>query len=286
MREVVTMWRDSRMIVLTVVVTATYTAVLIPFKGVVLVPGFTELRFANVLPVVFSLLFGPAAAWGAAFGNLIADVFGGTLTRGSLFGFVGNFFFGFAGYKLWGNLGRLSSMEAPSMQSAEQVVEFLVIAAASAAGTAAIIAWGLNLLGLAPFSVIGTIIAVNNFVVVATLGPPLLHVLYPRVERDGLLYLDLMDGRDDPTVNARRQRRAGIAIVGISIAWLLLGIAISVFVEDVPLGTTPGDLSGPYTGTHLQVMVGAVGFLLLLTVCLRAGERPAALTRRWAPGDE
>jgi energy-coupling factor transport system substrate-specific component len=283
MRELVTMWRDSRMIVLTIVVTATYTAVLIPFKGVVLVPGFTELRFANVLPVVFSLLFGPAAAWGAAFGNLVADVFGGTLSRGSLFGFVGNFFFGFAGYKLWGNLGRLSSMEEPAMRSAGQVAEFLVIAAASAAGTAAIIAWGLNLLGLVPFSVIGTIIAVNNFVVVAILGPPLLRVLYPRVKRDGLLYPDPMHDRNGATVNARQRGTAGVAIVVLSIAWLVLGVGISVFVEDVPFGTTPGDLSGPYTGTRLQVLVGAVGFLLLLAACLRTEERLSALAR---PPDE
>jgi len=42
-------------------------------------------------PGSVSFLFGPAAAFGAAFGNLIADMLGGMLGIGSLFGFVGNF---------------------------------------------------------------------------------------------------------------------------------------------------------------------------------------------------
>jgi ABC-type dipeptide/oligopeptide/nickel transport system ATPase component len=50
------------------------------FKGIPLIPGHTELRPANVIPVVSALLFGPAEAWGGAFGNLIGDFFG-TLER-------------------------------------------------------------------------------------------------------------------------------------------------------------------------------------------------------------
>jgi energy-coupling factor transport system substrate-specific component len=50
---------------------------------------------------VFSILFGPAAAWGSAFGNLIGDFFG-TLGLGSIFGFVGNFLYAYIPYRLWG----------------------------------------------------------------------------------------------------------------------------------------------------------------------------------------
>ena len=77
-------WRDTRQLVLAAQIAAIYAAVLIPFKvGIPIIPGFVELRPANAIPVVASLLFGPAAAWGAAFGNLIGDLFG-TLGPGSL----------------------------------------------------------------------------------------------------------------------------------------------------------------------------------------------------------
>ena len=268
------------MIILTVVVTAVYTAVLIPFKGFVLVPGFTEIRIANVFPVVFSLLFGPAAAWGAAFGNLLGDIFGGTLTRGSVFGFLGNFFFGFAGYKLWGNLGRLSSDRAPNMRSPDQLAEFLVIAFVSSAGTAAIIAWGLEILGLLPFSVLGTIIALNNFLPAAILGPPLLRVLYPRVERDGLLYPDLMRPEDLPSVRPPRQRLAGIGIAVVSVAWAATGVVISVSLQGVPFGASPGEVTPPSAAeAKVQLAVGSVAMALLLAASVLSGERLSTFRR-------
>lgn len=280
MREVVLMWRDSRMIILTVVVTAVYTAVLIPFKGLVLVEGFTEIRLANVFPVVFSLLFGPAAAWGAAFGNLIGDVFGGTLSRGSAFGFVGNFFFGFAGYKLWGNLGRLSCDREPTMRSVRQVVEFLVIAFVSSAGTAAIIAWGLEVLGLLPFSILGTIILVNNFVTAAVLGPLLLRVLYPRVKRDGLLYPDLMRSEELQSVDDSRQQLAGVGIAVVAVAWVVAGIGISIGIQGVPLGAGPGEVPAPIPEeARIQLLVGGAAFALLVVASVLSGERLSTLLR-------
>ena len=63
MREVWRMWNYSTMVVLTVLTAGTFAAILIPFKGIPLIPGLTELRPANVIPVVFGLLFGPAGAW-------------------------------------------------------------------------------------------------------------------------------------------------------------------------------------------------------------------------------
>src|SRR4030066_2341385 len=94
------MWRHTKMVVLVALTAAVYAAILIPLKGIPLVPGFTEIRPANVVPVVFSLLFGPAGAWGAAFGNLIGDFFG-TLGLGSIFGFWGNFLAAYLPYKVW-----------------------------------------------------------------------------------------------------------------------------------------------------------------------------------------
>src|SRR6266704_201199 len=89
MRELVTMWKSSRMIALTAVVAFAYAAALIPFKNNG-VPPPISIRPAQFIPPVSSLLFGPAAAWGSAFGNLVGDFFG-RLTLVSLFGVVGNF---------------------------------------------------------------------------------------------------------------------------------------------------------------------------------------------------
>ena len=127
MREVWRMWRYSTMVVLTVLTAGLFAAILIPFKGIPLIPGVTELRPANVIPLVFGLLFGPAGAWGAAFGNLIGDFFG-TLGLGSLFGFVGNFFYGLVPYKLWGKLGPLSAPTGLEGRSGRQVLEYLLAA--------------------------------------------------------------------------------------------------------------------------------------------------------------
>ena len=276
MRELLTMWKDARMVAITAVITAIYMTALIPFKGFVLIEGFTEVRLASVLPVAFSLMFGPAAAWGAGFGNLFSDAFGGTLTAGSAFGFVGNFFAGFVGYRLWGNLGRLSSGEEPTMRSTGQLVEYVVISFVAAAITGVIIAWGLDLLGLFPFSVFATIITVNNFLTAAVIGPPLLYLLYPRIRDAGFSYPQLMTEDNLPDVPRTRQQYAAIGLTLVTGLWLVVGIAISVGVEGVPFSqVTPG--SG---GSPLQAVVGGVAFLLVVGLSVATGERLSSLVRR------
>src|SRR5262245_14812125 len=100
MAELFRMWSNTRMVVLTATCAGLYAAILIPFKVVQIIPGVTEIRPANAIPIVCSLLFGPAGAWGAAFGNLIGDFFGG-LGPGDLFGFAGNLLYGLIPYAVW-----------------------------------------------------------------------------------------------------------------------------------------------------------------------------------------
>ncbi|MFB6352721.1 MAG: QueT transporter family protein [Halobacteriales archaeon] len=258
MRELVTMWRDTRMIMLVAVVAAVYAAVLIPFKGLTIIPGITSVRPANVFPVIFSLMFGPAAAWGSAIGNLIGDVFGGTLGPGSVFGFVGNFFFGFVGYKLWGNLGPLTSGEEPDFRDnvGMQLVEFWAVSLVAAAVTAAIIAWGVDLLGLVPFAVLGTTITLNNFVAAAILGPILLYLTWPRIKEMGLLYPDVMHADDLSSADPSRRQLAAYGIAAVSIVWVVVG----VFVSAAP-------------GAMTNQVVGAIGFIALLVFSWMGAER-------------
>jgi len=261
MREVLTMWRDTRMIMLTAVVAAVYAAVLIPFKGLTIIPGFTSVRPANVFPIIFSLLFGPAAAWGSAIGNLIGDIFGGTFGPASFFGFIGNFFFGFVGYKLWGNLGPLSSGEEPDFRSntGRQLLEYLVVALVGATITAAIIAWGVDLLGLVPFPVLGVTITVNNFIAAAILGPPLLYLTWPRVKELGLLYPEILRDDDLSDVASSRRQTAAYGIAVVAIVWVFVGIFIAS-----PQST-------------FQRALGAIGFILVLGFAIISGERLSKL---------
>ena len=224
MREVVTMWRHTKMVVLVALTAAVYAAILIPLKGVPLIPGFTEVRPANVVPVVFSLLFGPAGAWGAAFGNLIGDFFG-TLGLGSIFGFVGNFFYGLVPYKLWGKMGPLSSGQALDARSTRQLLEYLLVAFLASVSCAVIIAWGVDLFGLVPFGVLAPIITLNNFIAAAILGPFLLWLMYPRAKRWDIPWTEILE----PGEISRAPRPwVGAALMWIGgIGGLVAGVAIS-----------------------------------------------------------
>jgi energy-coupling factor transport system substrate-specific component len=265
MREVFTMWRDTRMILLVAVVAAVYAAILLPFKVFTILPGLTSVRPANAFPVVFGLMFGPAAAWGSAIGNLIADIFGGAVGTRGRGGFVGNFFFGFVGYKLWGNLGPLSSGEEPNMRSIRQVVEYVLIAVASSAMCAVIIAWVADLLGLVPFSVLAPIIMVNNTLAAAVLGPPLLYLTYPRIKDIGFLYPELLADEELSAAGASRRYVAAYGLLVVSLVWLGVGLLVGT-------GAAPGTLT--------VGLVGLVGFVLVLAFATIGAERLSAILER------
>jgi energy-coupling factor transport system substrate-specific component len=223
MREVWRMWRYSTMVVLTVLTAGIFAAILIPFKGIPLIPGITELRPANVIPVVFGLLFGPAGAWGAALGNLIGDFFG-TLGVGSFFGFWGNFLAAYLPYKMW--RGR------PLDQVRRHLPRFFLAVLLGAMGCALVVGFGLEALKLLPFSIIGVAVLINNAIISLVLGPFLLGLLQPRVSRWDLYWAELMDEEDRPPGPAPR--------LGLVLAWLgaaggyLTGLAVGFGIISFP----------------------------------------------------
>lgn len=284
MRELLEVWRNTRLIVQVAVTAALYAALLIPFKPLaVIIPGVTEIRPANAVPIVCALLFGPAAAWGSAFGNLIGDFFG-TLGPGSIFGFIGNFLYAYVPYRVWG-VYRLAREEPESWVPADWwlalcpltsvgtlllgllvavvlrdlgVVAYFVVSAravyAAAAGLmgvtfvlvlftryrgtgefllttalaalvcAVVIGWGAELLGVAPFKVLSVVISLNNFVLAAVLGPPLLRALYPRVRQWGLLYWQTLE-RKRTAPSCRVTLGALLCWVGV-VAALVIGLGV------------------------------------------------------------
>ena len=261
MKEVVKMWGNTRMIILTALSAAIYAAFLIAFKGgIVLVPGITEVRPANVFPPVFGLLFGPAGAWGAAIGNLIGDIFGGTMGIGSIFGFFGNFLLGFVPYKMWGAVFGLVTKDDMSQttNSLMKLVAFEIVALVSSAACAIVIAWYLDLAGIVPYAFLAITITVNNFAAAVVLGPILLSLFYPRVKRWNLIWTDIMD-KEDVSKGFAVNLGSTLMTIG-ALGGLIVGILVAV-------GAAGQELYG-FAGESGQVAVWAVvlPFILLVVV--------------------
>src|SRR5437867_3308241 len=212
MRELFAMWSNTRMVVLTAISAALYAAILIPFKVVPIIPGITEFRPANAVPIVCSFLFGPAGAWGSAFGNLIGDFFGG-LGPGDLFGFVANLLYGLVPYAVWDAL----TDRPPLPRSVGAVAALLAVIALAATLCATVVGWGLQTLGFHPFTVLGTLVLANNLLVAAVLGPFLLTVLHPRIRHARLLYRHLLGPRP-PLSRGRAFLGVGPAVAGPGLA--------------------------------------------------------------------
>lgn len=268
------------MIVLTAISAAAYVAVLIPFKGFVIVPGMTELRPGAAMPIVLSFLFGPAAAWGAGFGNLIADTFGGMLGPGSFFGFLGNFLYGYLPYALW---RAFMGQADPTRSGVRGWIVYLLILVVSCLSIGTIIGWGADLLRLAPFAALGVIIAVNNLIASAAVSTVLLTLLFSRVSNWGLLYYQIMDDdstefqqnlidfgiQPQPSAVGSGGRRGKSAYVGAVIC--IIGVTIAFFTGLYISGQTlqTGYGSAAFTGGSagsFAVAAGMLPGLLLLLI--------------------
>ncbi len=215
MHELRLMWRNTRMVVFCAISAALYAAVLVPFKVVPLIPGVTELRPANAIPVVCSFLFGPAAAWGSAIGNMIGDFFGG-VGPGDIFGFFANLFYGYIPYKAW-NI--IAHGQSPISRSPINIAKYVAVCLAASVVCADLVGWGDNVLGLRPFSILGNVIIFNNMVSAMFLSPLILIGVYPRVRAGRMLYGDVMPERE---IRSRSRQIMGLAlmVIGETGAWV------------------------------------------------------------------
>jgi hypothetical protein len=159
MKEIFGVWGKTRQIVIIAITAAIYAGTLIPFKPIQIVPGLTELRPASVIPVLFGIMFGPAAAWGAAIGNLIADFFG-MLSPASAFGFIGNFLYAYLAYKIWNSMvkGEIKFNE-------KQYIEVLILGVIFSPICALIVWLGMEFLKLNLFALLFLSILINNLAI-------------------------------------------------------------------------------------------------------------------------
>jgi len=269
LRDAIVMWRSTKMAVLAALCAAVYAALIIPLKAIPIVPGFTEVRPATVIPVITGLLFGPAAAWGAAIGTVISDFFG-SIGPGSFFGFIGNFAFAYVPYRVW----RLLMGRRPATGVPSQAGVFVVVAVLASASCGVVIGWGLDLLGMVPYQVLATIISLNNTIPSVVLGLLLLPLLYPRAKRWGLVYDDVMVAED---YGEGPLAPVGAVLVAVgAIGGGLLGVSM---------------LAGEHSHLPWQGLVAAVptklattlfAGLILLGCCLFAKLPGRTQQRSWA----
>lgn len=249
MKELWTMWKNTRMITMTALTAAIFAALLIPFKGIPIIPGITEFRPAQIIATTFPIFFGPAGAWGVAIGNLIGDFFG-TLGPGSFFGFFGNLFEGYVIYKIWQALKK-----EPTIKSGGDFFQYVLAVILSGVTCAMIIAWGLEVLGMFPFAVLGTIITLNNVIVPIFLGPPLILLLYPRIKKWDLIWTDVMDPEDISTVKS--------PTLGLALMWIggLGGLIVGLLLSTGLYGAKLAGFGAGHTGTG--VVLGLIPFIVI-----------------------
>lgn len=224
MRAAINMWKNTRMIILVAVCAAIYGAALIAFKTAIpLIPGITEVRVANIFPMVFGLLFGPSGAWGTAIGNLIGDIFGGTLGPGSIAGFIGNFMLGYLPYAMWTKLFPFA-IKTHQWESNKwsNWINYIIIAFISSASCAVIISTVVDALGIVPYAILSKIITLND-TIASWIGLILFVSVYGIIKDQlGLFWVDVMD-----------QSEIGSPIFGTLGAWVVTLASIAGLIGGI-----------------------------------------------------
>jgi energy-coupling factor transport system substrate-specific component len=163
---------------------------------------------------------------------------------------VGNFFLGFLPYKMWGAFFRRGEDMEPNTNSGKKLAVYIAIAILASIICAVWIAWFNDLLGNVPFTVLATIISVNNAIVGVILGPILLILLYPRIKRWGLLWTEIMNPDEVP---ASRLQTVGNILMWVGgIGALVLGLILGGAAGGAPGG--------------LGVGLGLIPFLVCIVV--------------------
>ncbi|MEW6607961.1 MAG: hypothetical protein AB1414_11020 [bacterium] len=96
--------------------------------------------------------------------------------------------YGFIPYKVW----QYISKQDPVFNTPKVVINYFCCIALSSSICGMSIAWGVDLLGFVPITLLANIITLNNFLVCVILGPFLLVILYPRVKKWRLLYSNIL----------------------------------------------------------------------------------------------
>jgi energy-coupling factor transport system substrate-specific component len=146
-----------------------------------------------------------------------------------------------------------------SMRTGKEIVEFILVVIISAIVCSLIISWGLELLNLYPFKIIGPIIILNNSIVPILIGPFLLLLLYPRMVRWDLLWQEIMDESD---ISLSRYPRIGIIFIYLGgIGGMTVGLLASFGLLQIP------HIISDLSSSHIIVALVAPFLIILIFGC-------------------
>lgn len=151
------------------IVFAAFLALGIPFKVMVLVEGFTEVRPVNAIPPVAGMMFGPWGALACGLGNVICDLFG-TFNLTSLLGLFGNFAAAYLPYRLW----YIYSAEQPNLHKNINILKYALICLSAALTVSWFLGLGLYYFFGTWIEEVYTCVLFNNFGFSIGLGMPLM----------------------------------------------------------------------------------------------------------------
>jgi energy-coupling factor transport system substrate-specific component len=216
--DLVSMWKHPKMIAFMVLTAVLYLASLYPLQGLTLFGGYTDFgRIGVAVPIAFSFLFGPAAAWGAAIGNILTDVAIRHVDVSSIFGFAGNLLLGYIPYKLWSTV----TADEPDLRSLRKFSLFVGLAVLACVICGLVIGWGLYWLGLTSFMPTSAIIALTNALWATTVGSILLSLTYKFFSKRKLLYSNILNIKQSKA-NWNKTRSLSTIILIVSIACCFL----------------------------------------------------------------
>lgn len=154
------------------IVLAAFLVLGIPFKVMVLVEGFTEVRPVNALPPIAGLICGPLGAFACGVGNMIADMFG-TFNGTSVLGFFGNMAAAYLPYRLW----HIYSDEQPNLHKNSNILRYVMICFSAALTVSWLLGFGLYYFFGTWIEEVYTYVLFNNFGFSVGLGTPLFIML-------------------------------------------------------------------------------------------------------------
>lgn len=183
MNEILTAWKDKQSLKRMAVSGILFLVVAAPFRALFnLIPGVTEVRPANVLPVVFGILWGPAGALGTAIANACSDILAShSPMKVWLPGFVINFFYSYLPYRLWyGSQNKDGSVKAPSLESVGQVIKYIYVCFLDSVVITACLGFLFEALGFQEFKDSVVLLFFNNFDFAIVLGVPMILLMTSR----------------------------------------------------------------------------------------------------------
>lgn len=176
MKELFTVFRSKKAWGQMLLSAVVFFAIALPFRSLfTLLPGVTEIRPANMVPLVFGIQFGPAAAWGISVGNLISDILSGSTPFVCASGFITNFFYTYIPYKLWYTL-RIGKepIHPVKLGAVREIVKYILVVFIDSLVTTVSLSLIFEAAGFQSFFSSFPLLFFNNFDFAVILGIPVL----------------------------------------------------------------------------------------------------------------